>query len=378
MMNKVLLTICLAAATVAGISQENKPLIKENFQSLFEAGKDATIYSVGTQGNIYDALTDTFQIRKYVGGKLVGQLNLDPSLSPRDIAVSEKDEVFLSTVSLSKEKSIEQFVLLSYNSDLTLKWKIGSLGEGRCNSIKWKSGRLLITGSLADKTKFSGHKKICDGLFYSEISSSGVVTKFIQSKKNGEGWEVDIDGAGNVFILGGFKDTLDLGKHQLNFAEPEFGNHFLAKFNQKGECENLITLGHNYYEPHKNLTVNSDGTVFLSHWKRYGGFTLSSHAHDFNLLWKKDFNAIYGKCGGIGIDKNGNLVIAGSQSEGDEQEVTYFWRYKTSGELIESLGGDKNALAAEGVFFNKDRSKTYLLVNSLKEKGDQELMVVEK
>lgn len=194
-------------------------------------------------------------------------------------------------------------------------------------------GNLYITGSFASNVKLGNQFYFTNGLndiFLTKLDANGntVWSKTFGSPGADYAFDVDGDAAGNHYVTGMFKQTMQLpgGLSVSSLAE---GDVFTAKFSSSGNCEwvktgkgngteygneiNLTTNGNVLIIGPTDQGVNFEGTQLLN--TDNNDVFVNKYNNNGNLLWAK-LLAGPGKVSGRGIssDRNDNTLITGSFS----------------------------------------------------------------
>ena len=140
-----------------------------------------------------------------------------------------------------------------------------------------------------------------------------------------QGHGVAVDGSGNVFITGEFRNTIDLGGGPLTSAGDD--DIFVAKFDPDGNHLWSQRFGGPYAQQGLSVAVDGPGNVFVAGdfygSVDFGGGPLTSaHFDDIfvvkfdpngNHLWSQSFGDVGPQNpDDIAVDSSGNLLISGS------------------------------------------------------------------
>jgi hypothetical protein len=91
-----------------------------------------------------------------------------------------------------------------------------------------------------------------------------------------EGYGIDADGAGNIYVTGGFADTANFSANpKATLTANGFGEIFLAKYSRTGDFHWARSMGGSESESGRGVSVARNGAVYTS------GYTLSDPA-DYN------------------------------------------------------------------------------------------------
>jgi hypothetical protein len=197
------------------------------------------------------------------------------------------------------------------------------------------SGDVLVTGNFVGTIDFGGGPLTSAGgrdLFVLKLKGS--TGQHVWSKRAGDsqyqtGSGVATDSAGNVFLVGDYSGSLDLGDGALTAVDAAAIGAFLAKLDKAGgsawsKSTSVPGDVHDHYVT--NVVVGSDGAPIMAGY--FGGAIdlghgqISTKANSAVFLAKFDaagspvWSGIYGTKGdqgaaGLALDAHGNVILSG-------------------------------------------------------------------
>jgi len=196
-----------------------------------------------------------------------------------------------------------------------------------------KNNEIVVAGYFSGTVDFGGGPLTSAGLldiFVAKYSSTGA---HIWSKRFGANYDdvcygVAVDGAGNVFITGGFKGTVSFGG--TSFSAFSASDFFLAKYSAAGAHMWSRTASGSGAEFGLGLAVDANGDVVATGSFNVtvdfgGGIMTTAGTEDIYLakfsgangshVWSKSFGSTYSDSGtGVVVDANNNIIVTGSFS----------------------------------------------------------------
>jgi len=231
----------------------------------------------------------------------------------------------------------------------TLLWNhiIGGKQDEHVTDICLDKMQNVFICGVAGKSAIIGSKTFSETeSFISRYDLSGNLELLIDHP-GAEPWDISTDTSGNVYVLGGINinDTLDFGNGFIfyGYGPGGYGSHFIAKFNDAGNIVWAKDLGGNYYQPHKNLGIDNNGSIYLTKWQRYSGFYLKKFSSAGNHLWSHDINGIYGDCHSLSIASNDSIWLAGSIWNNPFKGNPFIWKFDQANNLKESIPATTSA-----------------------------------
>ena len=140
---------------------------------------------------------------------------------------------------------------------------------------------------------------------------------------------VKVDSAGNVIIVGSFRDAIDFGTGLMTAAGGTIGDIFVAKYNPQGSILWSKAFGAAHNDSAESVSIDSSNNIvvtgYFSDTVNFGGVTLTNNSSSFDvfvakfnpagaLLWAKSF-------GGANLDRgyavtvnkaSGEIILAAS------------------------------------------------------------------
>ena len=246
-------------------------------------------------------------------------------------------------------------------------------------------GNIYITGYTASKdfpTTNDAYKKTNAGgndIFVAKFSSSGsmIYSTYFGGTGNDVGYDIAVDGEGNIYITGYTASTnfpTTSGANQTTYGGGAF-DAFLAKFNSNGTLLYSTYLGGTNTDLGSDIAVDSTGNVYITGYTKSTNFPTSTGAFQTTLAGNYDaFLTKYNSTGnlmystylggsgsdsanGNALDNAGNIYITGytastnfpttdgvyqtSNAGGNDVFVT---KFNSDGRLVYStyLGGTSN------------------------------------
>ncbi len=150
-----------------------------------------------------------------------------------------------------------------------------------------------------------------------------------------EAFAVAVDGSGNTYVTGWFRDTVDFDPgsavdNHTTTEYPEMADAFLSKFDSSGVFQWARTWGGSHVEAGYGVTVDGSGNVYVtgSFWNTvdfepgsgednhtsngYGDVFLSEFDPSGAFIWARTWGGTDDDWGsGVAVDGSGNLYVTG-------------------------------------------------------------------
>ncbi|MBW2735813.1 MAG: SBBP repeat-containing protein [Deltaproteobacteria bacterium] len=256
--------------------------------------------AVDRRGNIY--VTGNFQDTAHLGGS--------------DVASQGASDIFL----------------VSFSATGALRWQkaIGGIGADRGADVVVDDGdNLYVTGSFQDTVDVGGNDIISQGgsdaFLLRFATDTGVLRwqKTIGGISTDSGRGVAVDASGNVYLVGNFQETVDLGGGNVTSN----GSHdfFVTSFSPTGGHRWQRAMGNTLVDDVAAVAVSADGNVSLTGTIQGtidlgGGPTTDSNKNVFVTSftttgvhrWQKTLGGLSGDNGyDIAVDMSGNVILTG-------------------------------------------------------------------
>lgn len=180
------------------------------------------------------------------GGRAISSDNLENTY----IAGSFEGNIYVDTLVFSSTSTSGNDVFVSrLSSEGTLIWArhFGGKGDDYSRGIDTDSyGNVYVSGVFSDTIHFDGFTLIASGssdIFLLKMDSLGniVWAKKIGNSGTEEGCEIEVNKSGEIFISGGFSQTISLGSN--NFNSIGYRDVFTAKLDSSGNIIWAKTAG---------------------------------------------------------------------------------------------------------------------------------------
>jgi hypothetical protein len=233
--------------------------------------------------------------------------------------------------------------------------RFGSIGNDIAYSIATDaSGNVFVTGYFGGTVDFGGGNLMSAGaldIYLAKYNAAGAHqwSKRFGSTFSDSGQSVATDASGNVYVTGGFSDTVDFGGGNLVSAGAR--DIFLASYNAAGFHRWSRRFGGSDGDGGVSVATDASGNVFATGYffgsADFGGGNLYSAGNEDIFLakydatgayqWSRRFGGFFQDSGtSVAADASGNVFMTGYF-----QDTVYF-----GGSNLASAGGDDIVLAS--------------------------------
>ena len=192
------------------------------------------------------------------------------------------------------------------------------------------NGNVYITGYFYNSINFGGVTHTSKGsvdIFIASFTPSGKYrwSKTFGSSSSDYGYDVAVDGNGNVTLSGSFRYSINFGGTTLT-SNGSSNDIFIASFDSGGKHRWSKSFGNTSSDYGYAVAADSSGNVYMTGYfynsVNFGGSTLySSGSYDIYLVsfdtngkhrWSKNFGNTSSDYGyGVAVDGSGNVYITG-------------------------------------------------------------------
>ncbi|MFN8359383.1 MAG: choice-of-anchor D domain-containing protein [Candidatus Kapaibacterium sp.] len=290
------------------------------------------------------------------------------------------------TLNASSTTATDGFVA-KIRQDKTVEWvqPIVSPGNDVVTSLATdNAGNIFATGVFAQKAVIGGktiteiNSTALGELFLVKFHSDGSVewAQNAGSKYDDIGGHLTTDGAGNVYMVGGFNWDAKFGTTVIPFTEKLRNNMYVAKYHTDGVMEWVKIVEKAGSNSEQGVCTDRNGNIFIT--GRYeapiqfgktalydGNIFLVKFLASGTIDWATNIGGdIFGDGRGVAADDDGNIIVAGSFNEkmvfgtlqfySSGSEDVFLAKYRPTGALdwVTHAGGtgrDKvNSIAIDG------------------------------
>ncbi len=254
---------CLWAKTATGLASEygNEIVIGDNNnicvignttgQMIF--GSDTLFHTDSTDLFIasYNSVGNLLWVKGIPGYGNAGARGVDIDiLGNTVVAGSFNGSISIDTFNFnSTSQYLNDVFIAKYSASGSILWAkhYGGLGDDYARGVGTDSlGNIYVSGVFSNSVNFDGNTLIANGntdIFLLKLSPSGNFLWIRQFGNSGteEGCEIEVSPDGNVFITGGFSQTITLGGN--TFSSQGIRNVFVAKIDMNGNVVWAKTAG---------------------------------------------------------------------------------------------------------------------------------------
>ena len=176
-------------------------------------------------------------------------------------------------------------------------------------------GNVYVTGGFKSSTTFFGSQTLTASgywdAFVAKLSTNG--TWLWAVKAGGVEWDegrgIAVDGAGNAYVTGFFKETAMFGSHSLTASGG--GDTFVSKLSTNGTWLWAVDAGGTSSDAGYGITLDGAGNIYVT--GIYGGDIFAAKLDlSGNLLWNAQAGGTdWDEGRGIAVDGTGNTYITG-------------------------------------------------------------------
>ena len=200
------------------------------------------------------------------------------------------------------------------------------------------AGNAWVTGYFGGTATFGNVTLTTNGyydIFVAKLDSSGNWLWAVKAggTESDEGTNIIVDGMGNAWVTGMFKETTTFGSHTLT-ASGQFDS-FVAKLDSSGNWLWAVKAGGTESDEGNGIAVDGVGNAYVTGYfgdtTTFGSQTLTSSGSDDIFVAKLDSsgNWIWAvQAGGISIDRGYDIVVDG---EGNAWVTGHFYGTATFG-----------------------------------------------
>ncbi|RYU94227.1 SBBP repeat-containing protein [Emticicia agri] len=220
--------------------------------------------------------------------------------------------------------------IIKYNTNGDIEWlqKAGGTGNERSRCILTNAvGDIYVTGNFQETAFFNGQSAVSageDDIFLAKYSSAGVIqwVKRVGGIEDDDSKGLAIDGQGNLYMTGGFRNVISFGTTFMTSAG--LADVFVAKYEVAiNKWVWAKRMGGEFYDEGTDVAVGNDGGVIvtgafrgtaniLGKSKGEEDIFLARFVSTGEITWLKreggDNNESDPK---LGIDANNNIYLTG-------------------------------------------------------------------
>ena len=195
------------------------------------------------------------------------------------------------------------------------------------------NGNIYVTGAFELTATFGNHTLTITGndddtrdIFVAKLDQNG---NWLWAVKAGGalwdmGYNITLDGAGNIYVIGNFEGTATFGNHTLTASgdDEDYGDLFVAKLDQSGNWLWAVRAGGPLGDSATGIALDGAGNLYVAGGfggtATFGDHTLTASAGEYEIdifVAKLDTNGNWlwaVKAGGPFIDMAANLALDGA------------------------------------------------------------------
>ena len=256
------------------------------------------------------------------GNSSQSQTFIIPQSDPCISVISANESTSESSSESSSESTSQTYFAINFG---------GVSNDKAYNIAVDSSGNTYITGYFQSTVDFGGGDITSAGagdIFVLKLNSSGVFqwVKTYGNTNGEQGEDIAVDSSGNVYITGGFRETIDFGGGDVTSAGNK--NIFVLKLNTSGVFQWVKTYGGTLTDIGYGIAVDSSSNVHITGSFRgtvdFGGGDITSAASSSDIFvlklnssgvfqWVKTYGGTSNEYGyDIALDSSGNTYITGT------------------------------------------------------------------
>ena len=256
------------------------------------------------------------------GNSSQSQTFIIPQSDPCISVISANESTSESSSESSSESTSQTYFAINFG---------GVSNDKAYNIAVDSSGNTYITGYFQSTVDFGGGDITSAGagdIFVLKLNSSGVFqwVKTYGNTNGEQGEDIAVDSSGNVYITGGFRETIDFGGGDVTSAGNK--NIFVLKLNTSGVFQWVKTYGGTLTDIGYGIAVDSSSNVHITGSFRgtvdFGGGDITSAASSSDIFvlklnssgvfqWVKTYGGTLNDFGyDIALDSSGNTYITGT------------------------------------------------------------------
>ncbi len=268
---------CLWAKTATGLASEygneivvgdnNNICVVGNTNGQMIFGSDTLFHADSTDLFIasYNSLGDLLWVRGIPGYGSAGARGVDIDIFGNTIvAGSFNGSISIDNINFnSTSQNLNDVFIAKYSVSGSIIWakRFGDLGDDYARGVGTdSSGNIYLSGVFSNSVNFDGNTLFASGntdIFLLKLTPSGNFVWIKQFGNSGteEGCEIEVSPAGDVFITGGFSQTITLGSS--TFSSQGFRDVFVAKIDTSGNVVWAKTAGSSTDDVNYAIGLNS-------------------------------------------------------------------------------------------------------------------------